>query len=414
MAHLRNALPNRKSGMILVLVLVFTGVLILLAATMSGTARSQLNMSRDEADSLRAEMASEAGLEYARRQLALDTAWTGTDADGVLMADGSRFVVALKGASDAGAGMVDAAFAVTGFAGQGVHKFSSVVRIHPAGSGAYPYALLFLGRDFAMSDGAVLGDVMLADRAHRVNDWMFDPFGDGYYAESNGPAVDGVKQLSNAPVDGTVFKYRDDLPNYQLLGNEVLLEENTNMPAWDLDEFNVPGPGKVILTNPHNISSKVWTLNALTYEETVVINLANKQTVTLTNCNFKGGLIVMCPEDYDLRSGSRNLVHLKKGTTIGGGTGGVSPGIGLVAPGGVIKNEANPNVLSGFHLVNEVDSFRNSVVNGQLVILNACRDMSGCTITYDPSVLDTLSSWIGADTRTTGSTQVVSVYEDFD
>lgn len=412
--HLTHNAPSKQNaGIVLLLVLVFTGVLILLAAAMSGTARSQINMSRDEAESLRAEMASEAGLEYARRQLALDVDWSGTNEEGVLMSDGSRFVVANTGTADAGGGATDATFSVTGFAGEGVHRFSTVVRVHPSAAGVNPYALLFLGKDFTMSQGMVYGDVLLADRARRVNDWLFDPFGDGYYAEANGPAVDGVKAFISSSVDGTVFKYREDLPEYQWLGNEVLLDRNTNMPAWDLDEFAVPGPGKVILTNPHNVSGKVWNLNALTFEETVVINLLNKQTVTLTNCNFKGGLVVLCPEDYDLRSGSRNLVHLKKGTTIGGGTQGVAPGIGLVAPGGMLKNETNPNTLSGFHLLNEVDLFRNSTINGQLVIINGCKDISNCVIRYDPTAMENLPAWIGAGSLTS-TTEVVSVYEDFD
>jgi len=412
MASSRPAVPGRKSGMILVLVLVFTAVLILLAASMSGTARSQINMSRDEAESLRAEMASEAGLEYARRQLALDVDWSGTTGDGVLMSDGSRFTVAMKSSSMVGSA-TEAVLSVTGFSGAGVHRFASTVRVHPPTGGAYPYALLFLGQDFTMTDGMVYGDVLFADRAHRVNDWLFDPFGDGYYAESNGPSVDGVKKFVNTGVDGTVWKYREDLPEYQWLGSEALLDKNTNMPAWDLDDFSVPGPGKVILTNPHNVSSQIWKLEQLTYEDTVVINLLNNQTVTLTNCEFKGGLVVLCPEDYDVRSGSRNLVHLKKGTSIGGGTLGVAPHIGLIAPGGNLKNENNPNALTGLNMVNEIDQLRNCTIQGQMVIINGCKEASDCVITYDPTVLENLPPWFGFGSQI-ATTEVLSIAEDFD
>jgi len=399
--------------MVLLLALAFTGLLILFAASMSGSARSQLESKRDESEALRAEMASESGLEFARRQLALNTEWNGTAGDGVELSNGSRFTVAVKSLVNAGSGATDATFAVTGFSGAGVHKFSSVVRVAPDRSGVPPYAMLFLGNNFTMTNGTVLGDVFLADRAHKVNDWLFDAYGDGYYADSNGPEQDGKKSFNGTGVDGTVYKYRDDLDDYQWLGKEVIVENNINMPSWDLDELAVPGPGKVILTNPHNVSSKIWSMDGLVYEETVVINLLNKQTVTMTNCNFKGGLVVLCPENYDIRSGSRNLVHLKKGTTIGGGSKGAAPNIGLIAPGANLKNEILPNALSGFHLVNEVDLLRNCVINGQMVILNGCKDMRDCVITHDPAVTANLPEWFGYGAPSY-TTQVMSIYEDFE
>lgn len=399
--------------MILVLVLAFTGVLVLLAATLSGTTRSRINVGRDEAASLRAEMASEAGLEFAQRQLALDVAWSGTDAGGVVLANGSRFVIDVTSLEEAADGATEAVFTVTGHSGSAVHKFSTQVLVSPSKGGLSTAALLFLGQDFSMSNGVVNGDVLFADRARRVNDWMFDPFGDGYYAASHGPLSDGLKSLSNTQVNGTVFKYRDDLPEYQTTGNEVLLERNTDMPSWDLDEFAVPGPGKVILNNPHNVGNEIWKLAGLRYEETVVINLANKQTVTLTNCDFKGGLVVLCPEDYDVRAGARNLVHIKKGTTIGGGTQGLAPHIGLVAPGGILKNEGDANSLTGFHLVNEIDMLRNATISGQLVILNGCKELSDCTLTYDANVTANMPPWFGRGVGT-ATTQVLSIYEDFE
>ncbi len=399
--------------MVLILTLVFTGALILFAAGMSNSARTQLALKRDEAEALRAEMAAESGLEFARRQFALDAAWAGTSADGFELPDGSSFSVLVKSLEDVGGGATEAAFTVTGRNGEGVHKFSSLVLVAPSGGGAYPYALLFLGENFSMSHGMVYGDVLFADRAYKVNDWLFDAYGDGYYADANGPETDGKKEFICTGVDGTVYKYRDDLEDYQWLGKEVLLEGNVNMPSWDLDEFKVPGPGKKILTNPHNVGNKTWALNGATYEETVVINLLNKQTVTLTNCNFKGGLVVLCPDDYDIRSGARNLVHLKKGTKIGGGTQGAAPNIGLIAPGGKLKNETNPNTLNGFHLVNEVDLFRNSTVNGQMVILNACKDIRDCVINYDPKVVENLPPWFGYRAPA-ATTKILSIFEDFE
>jgi hypothetical protein len=398
--------------MVLILTLVFTGILILLAASMSHSARSNLDGSRDVRAALRAEMASEAGLEFARRQLSIDPAWPGTEGQQIAFANTGSFEVLFKDSVMVDTGSTDVYLTVTGRSGDAVHRFSSVIRVTPVPQAPYEYAMMVLGENFAMSQGMVYGDVLFADLAHRVNDWMFDSNGEGYYVEGHGPTDDGAKKFSGTGVDGTVFKYRNDLPEYQWLGKETVIEENTWMPSWELDEFLVPGPGKVILENPHNLGNEVWRINNLRYEETVVVVLSNRQTITLTNCEFRGGMVVICPEDYDVRAGARNLVHLKKGTVIGGGTGGVDVNIGLVAPGGLIKTDNDPVSLNGFTLVNAVDIVRNSSITGQFVILNDSKSIEDTTIAHDPAVTGNLPWWITYGPGVT-LTQVVSVYEDF-
>lgn len=409
-SNTHRARSNR--GIVLVLVLAFAGLMILLAATMSASSRSQLDSRRDSTEALHAEMASEAGLEYAQRMLALDVHWAGTQGAAVTIADHGSFEVDLKGVVPAVGGSSDVSLSVTGHHGNAVHRFSTVVRVTPENPEPPPYAMLVLGEDFTMSHGMVYGDVLFADRAHRVNEWRFDAGGEGYYTEGTGPAADGHKQFVCTGVDGKLYKYRDDLPDYQWLGKEVLIEKNTWMPSWNLDDLAIPGPGKTILKNPHNTGNTTWKINGLTYEDTVVIQLTNKQTVTMTNCHFNGGLVVMCPKDYDYGAGGRNLVHLKKGTTIGGGAAGAAANIGLIAPGGTLKSDLDPVSIKGFSLVNDVDLFRNSSINGQLVILNSTKDIADCTITHDPAVTSHLPAWFtyGPPYATT---TVLSVYEDF-
>lgn len=405
--------PGRRSGLVLILVLVFTGVIILLASSMSGSSNQQIQIRRDEIMTLRAELAAEAGVEYARRMLAIDADWDGTGATPVALSGGSSFQVEIGDSFGAGDGVTDVSFAVDGMHADAAYRIRAEVRVTVSGLDPYPYALLHLGEDFTMSHGMVYGDVLFADRAFKVNDWLFDGSGEGYYAEGAGPEADGAKQFVCTGVDGIVYKYRDDLPDYQWLGKEQVIQDNTWMPSWDLDEYLVPGPGKKILTNPHNLGNQTWKLNGLTYEETVVIQLTNKQTVTLTNCQFKGGLVVICPEDYDHRSGARNLVHLKKGTTIGGGAGGLAPHIGLIAPGGNLKSDNAPVSIAGLSLVNDVDLFKNSTIIGQLVILNDVKDIRDCTITHDPAVTSDLPPGFGYGLPV-GTTRLLSLFEDFE
>jgi hypothetical protein len=321
-------------------------------------------------------------------------------------------VVTVNEVVDAGGESVDVNFRVLATAQDASHRLAVQVRVTTSQLDPYPYAMLSMGKDFTISHGMIYGDILLADRAFKVNDWKFDAYGDGYYAEGAGPEEDGNKQFVCTGVDGIVYKYRNDLPDYQWLGKEQVIQDNAWMPSWDLDEFLVPGPGKVILTNPHNVGNKAWNLSGTTYEETVVINLTNKQTVTLTDCIFKGGLVVLCPTDYDTREGGRNLVHLKKGTKIGGGSKGVAQHIGLVAPGGTLKSDNNPVSITGFSLVNDVDFFKNSAITGQFIVLNSVKNISDCTITHDPAVTSNMPSWF-AYGPLSGTTQLLSIAEDF-
>ncbi len=409
-SNTHRARSNR--GIVLVLVLAFAGLMILLAATMSASSHSQLDSRRDSTEALHAEMASEAGLEYAQRMLALDVHWAGTQGAAVTIADHGSFEVDLKGVVPAVGGSSDVSFTVTGHHGNAVHRFFTVVRVTPGIVEPPPYALLVLGELFSMSKGMIYGDALFADRAHRVNEWRFDADGEGYYTQGTGPANDGHKEFISTGVDGQLYKYRDDLPDYQWLGKEVLIDKNTWMPSWDLDELATPGPGRTILKNPHNTGNTTWKVNGLKFEETVVIELTNKQTVTMTNCHFNGGLVVLCPKDYDYDAGGRNLVYLKKGTTIGGGSGGAAPNIGLIAPGGTLKSDLDPVSIQGFSMVNEVDIFRNSSITGQLVILGNAKSIEDCTITHDPAVTSNLPPWFSYG-RPTATTTILSLYEDF-
>lgn len=409
---LHNKAPSRR-GSILLVAALFAFLLYSTGVSLAGSIYDRVDIERDGSDALKAELAAESGLEFAQRQLLLEADWAGTGPDGVTMPDGSRFVVAAHFAESSQFGddvhLVD----VVGQCGEGVVKLGSGVKVYAGADGASGMALIFLGQNFTMSHGMVHGDALLVDRARKCDDWMRDANGVGYYAAAHGPASDGVKQLICTGVDGRLYKYRDDLGDYQWLGEEVVISANSIMPSWELDEFKTARPKQVNLVNPHNMGNTVWNLGGLTYEETVVVQLLNSQTLTLTNCHFNGGLIVISPPQQDARLGNSNLVHVKKGTTIGGGSGGVYPHLGLIAPGGKLKSDNQASAISGFSLVKEVDLHKYCRFTGQLVILEACKSLQDCEVSYDPEVGDHLPPCFSFGTSG-GFTDVLGVFENFD
>jgi hypothetical protein len=404
---------NSRNGSILLVVAVFAFVIYAAGVSLAGSVYDRVEIERDGVDALKAELAAESGLEYAQRRLLLDTNWSGTGTDGITLPDGARFVVTAAfeetGTYGDDVHIVD----VEGTYGEGRVVLGGGVKVYAGDGGTSSLALIFLGQNFKMSHGMVYGDVLLVDRAAKCDDWMFDATGEGYYAAAHGPASDGTKTFVCTGVDGTLFKYRDDLADYQWLGEEVVISDNSVMPSWDLEEFLTPRAGQINLVNPHNMGAQGWKLDNQYYEDTVVVVLDNNQALTLTNCHFNGGLVVISPFAQDARLGNSNLVHVKKGTTIGGGSNGVYDHIGLIAPGGKLKSDNQTSSISGFSLVKEVDLHKYCYISGQFVILEYCKDLKDCEVTYDPAVGDNLPPCFSFG-NPGGYTDVIGVFENFD
>lgn len=397
--------PHGQRGTVLLLVILVTGLLGAITASFSGSLEDQMDIQRDESAALRAEFAAESGLEYAQRRLLLESSWSGTDAGGITLGDGmTNFVISASKDSNSQLGDNVHVLEVEGEYGESRAQLGSAVEVFPGESGTSELALIFLGEDFKQSHGMVYGDVLVTDRANKVDDWVFDEEGNGSY-QAGGAAIDGNTQFICTGVEGTVFKYRDDIGDYQWLGDEMVLTENSKAPAWDLDEYLVPGPGKVIFEG-------VTSMDYEYYEETAVFVLEEGQTLKLKGCTFAGGLVIYCPKDYDLRQGYRNTVMLKQGTCIGGGDGGVEPNIGVIGPGIRLKNDGHGNWMCGFHFVNELGNLKYSDVIGQLVVLNKVQNLKDCGVYYYAPAAEERPSAITFGS-VGGYTNVLSVFEDF-
>ena len=401
----RHSPHGKQQGTVLLLVILITGLLATLTAGYSGTLEDRMDVQRDEASALRAEFAAESGLEYAQRRLLLDSSWTGTGEDGITLSDGmTYFMIEAAAVPDSPYGANVHALGVDGQYGESRAQLGSAVQVFAGEAGTSELALIFLGDSFKQKHGMVYGDVLITDRANKVNDWVFNEEGVGSY-QAGGSANDGTIDFICTGVDGTVYKYRDDFGDYQWLGDEMVITENSLAPAWDLDEFLVPGPGKVIFDGVTNLSYEY-------YEETAVFILDPGQKLVLKGCNLAGGVVVYCPTDFDIREGYRNLVVLKENTCIGGGDGGVEPNIGLIAPGGKIKNDSYGTWMCGFHFVNELGRFRYSDILGQLVILNLCFNLDDSEVSYYAPAAENRPPSINFGV-VGGYTDMLEVFEDF-
>jgi|FLOH01.1.fsa_nt_gi hypothetical protein len=294
---------------------------------------------------------------------------------------------------------------VLGTAGEARAQLGAAVKVYPGESGTSDMALIFLGKNYHMLRSTVIGDALFTDMENKVNDWVFDAYGIGHYVQG-GSIHDGVTNLVQSAVDGTLYKFRDDRA-YQDLGEERVIVDNAVAPAYDLSGFLVPGPGKTIYTG-------ISSLEGVHLDDTAVFILDPGVKLTLTSCNFRGGMVVYCPTTYKLRDGYRNQVYLKGGTSIGGGHEGAESNLGLLAP--AVKLTSAPNSgygITGFTYVNEVGAMKDTFFHGQLVVLNQVSNLKDSLIIYDEAIAMAPPQSVGFGT-TIGSTDIISVYEDFD
>lgn len=377
-------LPARRAerGGILLLAMIVLALLGTMALSFAESGQDRVEVVADGLASARSEFAAESGVEYALRRFQYAPRWTGTDAGGITLADGS--VIHVEVVEDAFAAGGDTfKLKVRGESNDSAFQLGVEADASTGWSADADVALAVLGNDFYMWGGVIRGDVLLTDAENKLEmwDWDSEQWTIGGYG-----TIDGY-EFNGAAVDGDVFKY--STVNYGVGDQQLRVSAPVRAPKIDLDSYLVPGPGKVFYYGENNLKN-------VSHNETVVFVLDEGHTISLSGCYFPGGVVVHCPKDYDVLDKYRNKILLKHGTRIGGGTGGCEPYLGLVAPGcevqftheGCAFQNVDHSDIYGFNVWNEVFMVRNGRITGQLVVLNEVTHMRDSEIVYDPIVAE--------------------------
>jgi len=383
---------------------VVTGLLAALSSSFTDSIDNQIDTQRDEGQALRAEFAAESGWEFAQRQLLLNPNWSGTASIVTLLDGMTKFDI--NTAIDESGTYSEPAHNITvdGIYSTGVSKLGGTIQVTSGDNGTSEVGLIFLGENLKLIQSNVMCDMLVTDLQGKVDDWKFDASGVGFYA-AGGASSDGDTLFNNSVVDGLLFRYKTNT-EYQDLGEEVLITQNAQAPAWDFAGLTTPGTGKTIINYIGVEISELYT------EDTVIITAAEGETIDISDCEFKGGLIVICPTDFDLRDDSYNLLDLNNDVIIGGGSGGFEDNIGLIAPGCEIQAKWDGAQVTGFSVFNQARNVKDSTFTGQTVIVKDCKKIHTTNFYYDAQIAENLPSFISFSVPG-GFTENLSMYEDF-
>jgi len=151
-------------GSVLLLTLVVTGLIAMVSLSFGATVEARVEVAREEAASLRTELAAQSALEWARRQLALDPEWKGTDGSLLLDEDLRLYfkVERLDGASSSWE-PTEVSLDLEGSGTRSLTRLTANLSVDP-GDPLRSAALSVLGGDFRARNLSVDGDLLVLDQ----------------------------------------------------------------------------------------------------------------------------------------------------------------------------------------------------------------------------------------------------------
>ncbi|MFT7517306.1 MAG: hypothetical protein ACI84O_001096 [Myxococcota bacterium] len=412
-----HSLKPSQGGSVLLLVIMMTSLLAAITASFTNSIDDQINIQRDEGQALRAEFAAESGWEFAQRQLLLDGHWTGTESTVTLLDGMTKFDI-YSDVDDAADVYGDAVHDINvhGMFGTGLSKLGGSIQVNEGYADTGGLGLVCLGEDMKIIYSSIRCSMLVTDIANRVDDWNSDITGDGFYSDG-GANVDGFTMFNNSSLNGvvvggstvygTLYKYKSESRSglYQDGGDEVVITQGVQAPAWDFAGLTTPASGKMII-------SDTTVIDGLVTQDTVIIVAGAGQGIKITDSQLKGGLIVICPDGVDLRSASRNRIEFFGACSIGGGSQGFENNIGIIAPGCELLSKFGGLSLTGFNLFNQALSIKEATFTGQTVITKDVKNIHSSDFYYDEHIANNLPSFISFSPFG-GSTDDQSMHEDF-
>ncbi|KAA3604899.1 MAG: hypothetical protein DWQ01_20035 [Planctomycetota bacterium] len=372
------SIPKRagEGGSILFLTLLFTGVLAMLSATFTSSVRTHTEISRDGHNGLKAELAATSGLEYCRRRLFEDPEWSGPDGGSMDLGSAGTFSVSRLDTQSNYYVPHIAELEIQGQFGSSRYRIQADINVDP-GDLVRSQALVGLGGKMKLHNCSFQGDLTVPDKLGVV--WDYHP---DLMAWLPAPITSiATLQFTSTALNGTLYKYTDTV--HVDASKEIKTEQEIFMPAWNLDDYIVPGPDRIIYTG-------VTSLQNVTLDKTAVFILDPGDDLELRDVTFNGGMVVYCESNYDLRSGPRNEIEFKKVNFVGGGDQGIHPHLGLLAPACEVEESGSMEItIEGFSFCNRLDKVTHLDVYGQMVVVDEMDNLNNAHFYYRDTVTDT-------------------------
>ncbi len=368
----------------MIIALIFSTLLATLALGAHSSMEATVAVAHDDADSVRAELAVDAALQYSRNQLMNDPYWQGTGDDWIDVADRSRFHIAIDLIEDDQLAGVEVSVRAEGRSGNATRALRMNMVVS-TGSDMSDMAVVFLSSDIDMKSASINGEALIPDAVGAVLDYRLDAFGAPTWTENSDEL--GVISIVGSHANQGVYQYTSN--NY-FGGNTDIIPRETpfKMPAWNLDGYLDPASGYWV---EHGITE----LSGINTDMTVVVILAAGETLTVSDCQLHGGLVVWAPPDYDLRSGPRNTVVLDS-CNIGTGS---APHIGLLAPAAAVTDPGqqgggDSSNFHGLNFWNSIQGLGHAHMTGAVVVVNEVVDFEHAVINRHPPTMGNLPDGI--------------------
>lgn len=414
-------------GSVLLVSLIITGMIATLSLAFMNSMDGQIDVARNQAASLHADLAAQAGLEYAQRQLLLDNNWNGTGSQEQYFADGPAFSVERHSESANKLFENDVHLSVKGLQSAATAKFEAILRVTP-GDPLLDKALSVLG-DGEAENLQIGGDYLIVDEAGHL--WRRNNnFGGQIYIDGDGKSflddddehdfnmfasnkrkgrhrgrnhgrnrdnekqsihvlhdqslIRGVwleVQSTNPRINFSRIESSGVLHNYQsskqpFANNQNQLQEDVHAPGWDLDIFLENSDDYLVIENTEQLTS-------LKTNKVVVVLLDEGEEFTLSDCTLGKGLVIWSEPDFDFQNDARNYLNFTGHNVIGGD----QNNIGILAPACEIStNGGQQQKVSGLSIVHSLNQVSRLVHTGVLIVLNNVKGLYDSDFDYNHQV----------------------------
>lgn len=157
-----------QKGSVLLFALLITGMIATLTLSFASSMRTQIQVARDQAASLHADLAAQSGLEYAQRRLMIDPLWDGTLGAPLLYSEGTTFSVIRKEGDESMVLPTEVTLVVEGNQSAAKARFETLLYVNP-GDPLLDKAISVLG-NVSGSNIKIDGDYLLLDG----KGWLWD------------------------------------------------------------------------------------------------------------------------------------------------------------------------------------------------------------------------------------------------